>query len=75
MGDNASRVAKYIVENSITEQTLHSQGFITRESSPWWLGTLYSRDYFIRRAGLAFEVLEVRDRMNGCQSGYVLRPK
>ncbi|HBI14209.1 MAG TPA: hypothetical protein DDY20_01605 [Desulfobulbaceae bacterium] len=74
-GDNAPRGAQFIAENNITRETLQNQGFITRDSSPWWLGTLYSRDFFIRRASVAFDVLEVRDNMNVYQSGYVLRPK
>ena len=74
-GDLAPEGAKYIVENNITKQTLKVHGFITRDSSPWWLGTLYSRDFFIRRASMAFDVLEVKTNMKGYQTGYVLRPK
>lgn len=74
-GENAPRGAKYVVKNNITRQTLQEYGFISRDSSPWWLGTLYSRNFFIRRAGLAFDLLEARDRMNGFQSGYILRPR
>lgn len=74
-GASAPDGAKYVVENNITKQTLQDHGFISRDSSPWWLGTLYSRDFFIRRATIAFDILEVKNNMKGYQSGYVLRPK
>ncbi len=74
-GDLASKGAKYIVENNITKQTIQERGFMTRDSSPWWLGTLYSREFFIRRANLAFEVQEVCPQFYGYQTGYVLKAK
>lgn len=67
--------AKYVVENNITPQTLQKQGFLCRDSSPWWLGTLYSRDFFIRRLTLAYDLLEVKNNMKGYQSGYIVRPR
>lgn len=76
-GENSGILEKHIGENNITEDTLRRIGFLPRytTSSPWLTGVLYSSEFFVRRAEIAFDVIEIIEGFKGYQTGYVLRRK
>ena len=69
------KVPQFIVENDIDEAYLKRRGFITLQSSPWWLAAIYHTDFFVRRMSLRFEVLDIIPHLKGYQTGIVLRPR
>ncbi len=69
------KVPKYVKDNNITESYLKERGFITIQSSPWWLAALYHSDFFVRRLSLCFDVISIVPGLKGYQTGFVLKPK
>lgn len=69
----AKKVPQFVVENNIDEAYLRERGFITLQSSPWWLAALYHTEFFIRRMSLGFECVGIVDNLKGYQTGMVLR--
>ncbi len=69
------KVPKYIRDNNITDSYLRERGFITIQSSPWWLAAIYHSEFFCRRLNLCFDVVDIIPNLKGYQTGFVLKPK
>ena len=69
------KVPKFVRDNNITEAYLRERGFITIQSSPWWLGAIYYTEFFKRRLSMCYDVIEIIPNLKGYQTGFVLRPK
>ena len=69
------KVPKYVNDNNITESYLKERGFITIQSSPWWLAAIYHSDFFVRRLSLCFDVVSIVPSLKGYQTGFVVKPK
>ena len=74
-GAEAPRGAHYILENGITAEFLRERGYVSRESSPWWIGIFYSSEFFVRRAEMAFDLIDLVPNFFGFQTGVVLTPR
>lgn len=68
------KVPKYVKDHNLDEEYLQQRGFITIQSSPWWLGAIYHSDFFSRRLNLCFEVKAIIPNFKGYQTGFVLKP-
>lgn len=68
-------VPRFVVENDIDEAYLRQRGFVTLQSSPWWLATLYHTGFFVRRMSPGFDCVGIMDNLKGYQTGIVLRPR
>lgn len=69
------KVPKFIKDNNITDAYLKERGFITIQSSPWWLAAIYHSEFFKRRLSMCYDVVEILPNLKGYQTGFVLRNK
>ena len=68
-------VPRFVAENGVDEAYLRRRGFVSLQSSPWWLATLYHTDFFVRRMSPGFDCVGIVDNLKGYQTGIVLRPR
>jgi hypothetical protein len=68
-------VPRFVTENGVDEACLRPRGFVSLQSSPWWLATLCHTDFFVRRMSPGFDCVGIVDSLKGYQTGIVLRPR